>query len=155
MSGPILIVDENSLAQSISVLRRALEEKPGDNNYIVTLPGRGYQFVVPVAVVAPDTTTISPEAAAGPSHPPRRTAHSAADDPHQCDYGRETTAEIARPATSGGDETGCDLSYSCGSGCWTLRVEAVSADPAAGKLSGCFDGLDSPAAPFHRSSRIS
>ncbi|MGA9352913.1 MAG: tetratricopeptide repeat protein, partial [Terriglobales bacterium] len=38
-------VDENSLAQSISALRRALEEKPGDNNYIVTLPGRGYQFV--------------------------------------------------------------------------------------------------------------
>jgi len=41
-------VDENSLAQSISALRRAFEEKPGDNNYIVTLPGRGYQFVSPV-----------------------------------------------------------------------------------------------------------
>jgi DNA-binding winged helix-turn-helix (wHTH) protein len=39
------VVDENSLAQSISVLRRALDEKPGDNSYIVTLPGRGYQFV--------------------------------------------------------------------------------------------------------------
>src|ERR1035438_6055413 len=47
-------VDENSLAQSISVLRRALEEKPGDNSYIVTLPGRGYQFVSPVQVVAPE-----------------------------------------------------------------------------------------------------
>jgi DNA-binding winged helix-turn-helix (wHTH) protein len=35
-------VDENSLAQSISALRRALEEKPGDNSYIVTLPGPGY-----------------------------------------------------------------------------------------------------------------
>src|SRR5580693_3605387 len=45
-------VDENSLAQSISVLRRALEEKPGDNSYIVTLPGRGYQFVSAVHVVA-------------------------------------------------------------------------------------------------------
>jgi len=45
-------VDENSLAQSISVLRRALEEKPGDNSYIVTLPGRGYQFVSIVQVVA-------------------------------------------------------------------------------------------------------
>src|ERR1035438_5197384 len=51
---PDTFVDENSLAQSISALRRALEEKPGDNSYIVTLPGRGYQFVAPVQVVAPE-----------------------------------------------------------------------------------------------------
>jgi DNA-binding winged helix-turn-helix (wHTH) protein/Tfp pilus assembly protein PilF len=49
---PDTFVDENSLAQSISALRRALEEKPGDNSYVVTLPGRGYQFVAPVSVVA-------------------------------------------------------------------------------------------------------
>ena len=58
-------VDENSLAQSISTLRRALEEKPGDNSYIVTLPGRGYQFVAPVQVVASESGTILPELAAG------------------------------------------------------------------------------------------
>src|ERR1035438_2233040 len=46
-------VDENSLAQSISVLRRALDEKPGENSYIVTLPGRGYQFVFSVQGVGP------------------------------------------------------------------------------------------------------
>jgi DNA-binding winged helix-turn-helix (wHTH) protein/Tfp pilus assembly protein PilF/TolB-like protein len=51
---PDTFVDENSLAQSISALRRALEEKPGDNNYVVTLPGRGYQFVAPVQALAPD-----------------------------------------------------------------------------------------------------
>jgi DNA-binding winged helix-turn-helix (wHTH) protein len=56
-------VDENSLAQSISALRRALEEKPGDNNYIVTLPGRGYQFVSPVQVVASDDGSNPPELA--------------------------------------------------------------------------------------------
>src|SRR5277367_1044716 len=50
---PDTFVDENSLAQSISVLRRALEERPGDNSYIVTLPGRGYQFVSAVEVDAP------------------------------------------------------------------------------------------------------
>jgi DNA-binding winged helix-turn-helix (wHTH) protein/Tfp pilus assembly protein PilF len=55
-------VDENSLAQSISALRRALEEKPGDNNYIVTLPGRGYQFVVPVQVIAPENPVLVPDA---------------------------------------------------------------------------------------------
>src|ERR1700689_459965 len=54
-------VDENSLAQSISVLRRALEEKPGDNNYIVTLPGRGYQFVSQVQVVASENLITVPD----------------------------------------------------------------------------------------------
>src|SRR5271157_3364327 len=55
---PDTFVDENSLAQSISALRRALEEKPGDNSYIVTLPGRGYQFVSTVQVVAPANLAV-------------------------------------------------------------------------------------------------
>lgn len=57
---PETFVDENSLAQSISALRRALSEKPGDNNYIVTLPGRGYQFISPVTVVAPQGLSGAP-----------------------------------------------------------------------------------------------
>ena len=56
-------VDENNLAQSISVLRRALEEKPGNNSYIVTLPGKGYQFVAPVRVVSQGSLTVVPDAA--------------------------------------------------------------------------------------------
>src|SRR5271154_5941381 len=51
-------VDENSLAQSISALRRALEEKPGDNSYIVTVPGRGYQFVATVRVDALESRAV-------------------------------------------------------------------------------------------------
>jgi eukaryotic-like serine/threonine-protein kinase len=51
---PDAFVDEKSLAQSISVLRRALDERPGDNNFIVTLPGRGYQFVAPVQAIVPE-----------------------------------------------------------------------------------------------------
>lgn len=42
------IVEENSLNQHISLLRRALGETPGDNRFIVTVPGRGYQFVANV-----------------------------------------------------------------------------------------------------------
>src|ERR1700691_4019633 len=61
-------VDENSLAQSISVLRKALEEKPGDNSFIVTLPGRGYQFVSPVQVIAPKNLAVVPEAATVAGH---------------------------------------------------------------------------------------
>src|SRR5271168_1073737 len=56
---PDTFVDENSLAQSISALRRALEEKPGDNSYVVTLPGRGYQFVSPVQVIAPKNLSLA------------------------------------------------------------------------------------------------
>ena len=48
---PDAFVDENNLTQSISVLRKALDQRPGDQRYITTLPGRGYQFVVPVKVV--------------------------------------------------------------------------------------------------------
>jgi eukaryotic-like serine/threonine-protein kinase len=58
------LVDENSLAQSISALRRALEEKPGDNSYIATLPGRGYQFVASVQAVAAENLAV---ASHGPS----------------------------------------------------------------------------------------
>jgi DNA-binding winged helix-turn-helix (wHTH) protein/Flp pilus assembly protein TadD len=42
-------VEENNLTQSISALRKALEEKPGANGFIATLPGRGYQFIAPVS----------------------------------------------------------------------------------------------------------
>jgi len=55
---PDTFVEENSLTQSISALRRALEEKPGVNDYIATLPGRGYQFVSPVQVVASGQSTM-------------------------------------------------------------------------------------------------
>src|SRR5271170_739279 len=60
---PDTAVDENSLAQSISTLRRALEEKPGENSYIVTLPGRGYQFVAPVHLVGAEGGSSLPELA--------------------------------------------------------------------------------------------
>jgi len=56
-------VDESSLPQSISLLRRALEEKPGDNSYIVTLPGRGYQFVSEVRVVTSGAGNPLPQVA--------------------------------------------------------------------------------------------
>jgi DNA-binding winged helix-turn-helix (wHTH) protein/tetratricopeptide (TPR) repeat protein len=66
---PDSFVDENSLAQSISTLRRALDEKPGDNSYIVTLTGRGYQFVAPVQVLAP-SVDIVPDAATAAGNSP-------------------------------------------------------------------------------------
>src|ERR1700677_2721739 len=69
---PDTYVDENSLAQSISALRRALGEKPGDNSYIITLPGRGYQFVAPVTVVAAEGLSTIPDAAIAARDAPNR-----------------------------------------------------------------------------------
>ena len=42
------VVEESGLTRNISILRKALGEKPDDHRYIVTIPGRGYQFVANV-----------------------------------------------------------------------------------------------------------
>ena len=45
---PGVVVEENSLAQNISVLRQSLGESHGENRYIATVPRRGYRFVAEV-----------------------------------------------------------------------------------------------------------
>ena len=57
---PDRIVEEAGLTQNIAVLRKILGESPGENQYIVTVPGRGYRFVSPVRV----------QPIAGPREPP-------------------------------------------------------------------------------------
>lgn len=52
---PHVVVEENSLNQNISVLRRVLGERPGEYRYIVTVPGRGYRFVAEVRLVDEST----------------------------------------------------------------------------------------------------
>ncbi len=44
------IVEENNLNKNISVLRRVLGEKHGENRFIATVPGHGYKFVASVQV---------------------------------------------------------------------------------------------------------
>jgi len=41
---PNTVVEENNLTRNISSLRKALEEDPNEHRFIVTIPGRGYQF---------------------------------------------------------------------------------------------------------------
>jgi len=50
---PGVSVEENNLAQSISILRRVLGERPGDDRFIATVPNRGYRFVATVAPRVP------------------------------------------------------------------------------------------------------
>lgn len=48
---PDVVVEENSLNQNISLLRRVLGESPGEYRFIVTVPGRGYRFVAEVRTI--------------------------------------------------------------------------------------------------------
>jgi DNA-binding winged helix-turn-helix (wHTH) protein/TolB-like protein len=45
---PDSFVEESNLTQQVSTIRRALGESPGEDRYIVTVPGRGYRFASPV-----------------------------------------------------------------------------------------------------------
>src|SRR5882724_5050087 len=62
---PDAIVDENNLNQSITAIRRALGENPGEHRFIVTVPGRGYRFVAEVRTVTaqPSGAETAPPAA--------------------------------------------------------------------------------------------
>jgi TolB-like protein len=48
---PSVVVEENNLNQVVSTLRRALGDGSSGRRFIVTVPGRGYQFVAPVRKV--------------------------------------------------------------------------------------------------------
>lgn len=62
---PNVVVEDSNLTQAVHTLRRVLGEAPGDHRYIVTIPGRGYQFVAQVKRVqegAVDSPTLPPAA---------------------------------------------------------------------------------------------
>src|SRR5580692_1547518 len=45
---PAVFVDEANLKIQVSALRRALGDGQGDNRYVATIVGRGYNFVAPI-----------------------------------------------------------------------------------------------------------
>src|SRR5450631_4728492 len=50
---PQTFVEEANLKIQVSALRRALGDGHGGNRYVVTVPGRGYNFVAPVRIGEP------------------------------------------------------------------------------------------------------
>src|SRR5580693_4212947 len=48
---PDSFVEESNLTQHVFVLRKSLGETAGENRYIATVPGRGYQFAEKVRLV--------------------------------------------------------------------------------------------------------
>src|SRR5882724_1676852 len=53
---PQTFVEEANLKIQVSALRRALGDGQGGNRYIVTVVGRGYNFVAPIRIEAPSLT---------------------------------------------------------------------------------------------------
>lgn len=55
---PDSFVEESNLTQHIFVLRRSLGETAGENRYIATVPGRGYQFAEKVRLVPQNNDVV-------------------------------------------------------------------------------------------------
>ena len=60
---PDTVVEENNLQVQISTLRKALGSKA-----IATIPGRGYQFVLPLESRPEPAASDAPEGGASPDH---------------------------------------------------------------------------------------
>lgn len=77
---PGVIVEENSLNQAVSQLRKALGDSREAPRFIATVPGRGYQLIAPVRAIqmsasvpaaAPDNAAPPPGRAPGRADPSR------------------------------------------------------------------------------------
>ena len=58
---PGVVVEENSLSQTISALRRALGDEAQDSRYIQTVPRRGFRFVAAVTVRTAVDASVEPD----------------------------------------------------------------------------------------------
>jgi len=52
---PKTFVEEANLKFQVSALRRALGDGQGDHRYVVTVPGRGYNFIAPIRLEEPSS----------------------------------------------------------------------------------------------------
>ncbi|HSE94447.1 MAG TPA: alpha/beta fold hydrolase, partial [Methylomirabilota bacterium] len=70
---PDTVVEEGNLAHNVSLLRKVLGGGKTDQEFIVTVPKRGYRFVADVAVEAGPAAKPGPEDVAGPAALPPQT----------------------------------------------------------------------------------
>ena len=66
---PDTFVEEVNLAQNISALRKVLGEAPGENRFIATIPGKGYQFVCNVRQIDQAPVEPAPSSSTEPASP--------------------------------------------------------------------------------------
>jgi predicted ATPase/DNA-binding winged helix-turn-helix (wHTH) protein len=65
---PATYVEEANLKIQVSALRRALGDGQGDNRYVATVVGRGYNFVAPIRKEEPSRAAPSPTIAPAAPH---------------------------------------------------------------------------------------
>src|SRR3984893_850948 len=65
---PQTVVEEANLKIQVSALRRALGDGQGDHRYVVTVPGRGYNFVAPARLEKQSSTPLLPPIAPATAH---------------------------------------------------------------------------------------
>src|SRR6266699_3591040 len=65
---PQTFVEDANLKMQVSALRRALGDGQGGHRYVVTVPGRGYNFVAPVLHEEPARAAVPPAVAAVSVH---------------------------------------------------------------------------------------
>jgi len=65
---PKTYVEESNLKIQVSALRRALGDGQGGNRYVITVPGRGYNFVAPVRREEPSQAAPPPTVAPTVTH---------------------------------------------------------------------------------------
>jgi predicted ATPase len=65
---PQTFVEEANLKFQVSALRRALGDGHGGQRYVVTVPGRGYNFVAPVSLAEPSRAPPLPASAPAAAH---------------------------------------------------------------------------------------
>jgi predicted ATPase/DNA-binding winged helix-turn-helix (wHTH) protein len=65
---PKTYVEEANLKIQVSALRRALGDGQGGNRYVITVPGRGYNFVAPVRHGEPSRASLPPTVASTAAH---------------------------------------------------------------------------------------
>src|ERR1700676_3425818 len=66
---PATFVEEANLKIQVSALRRAIGDGQGDNRYVATVVGRGYNFVAPIRKDEP-SQALSPPASPSPAIAP-------------------------------------------------------------------------------------
>src|SRR5258706_10758911 len=65
---PQTVVEDSNLKIQMSALRRALGDGQGGNRYVITVPGRGYNFVAPVRREEPSRASRPPTIASTATH---------------------------------------------------------------------------------------
>jgi predicted ATPase/DNA-binding winged helix-turn-helix (wHTH) protein len=65
---PQTFVEEANLKIQVSALRRVLGDGQGDNRYVITVPGRGYNFVAPLRHEKPAEAALLPTVAPASVH---------------------------------------------------------------------------------------